>query len=89
MNSINPQEASMSKDHPSTGVSRRSLKQRDEFIFRLMIFISFPIFLAVVLSTRILPAKWIPSAADSRKSDSILHEATTVARSTIAIALMD
>ncbi len=79
----------MGKDHQQAGVSRQSLKKRDELIFRLMIFLSFPIFLAVVISTRIVPAKWIPAAADSRKSSSILHEATTVARSTIAIALMD
>ena len=89
MNFINPQEAGMSTDHQQTGVSRQSLKKHDELIFKLMIYLSFPIFLAVVVTTRMLPAKLVPVAIESKKSESIFHEATTVARSTIAIALMD
>jgi hypothetical protein len=79
----------MSIDHEHTVTNRKNMKKRDELIFRMMIFLSFPIFLAVVISTRMLPAKWVPAAIDNKKSASIFHEASTVARSTIAIALTD
>jgi hypothetical protein len=86
---INREEASMQTDQGSTGISRQRVKKRDELVFKLMLLLSFPIFLAVVLSARILPAKWVPTAIDHKKSSSIFHEATSVARSTIAVALMD
>jgi hypothetical protein len=63
---------------------RQNLKKRDERVFQAIFMLSFPVFLVVVLTTRLLPA-----ANDSKKQTSILGEASNKARSTLAMALMD
>jgi hypothetical protein len=62
---------------------KRSLKRRDERLFQAIFMLSFPIFFILVLATRLLPA------AGESKKESILSEAKTSARSTIAMALTD
>ncbi|MCA2999225.1 MAG: hypothetical protein ACKO15_03225 [Burkholderiales bacterium] len=63
---------------------RQNLKKRDERLFQVLFLISFPIFLVIVLATRLVPA-----ASDAKKHPSILVEASHQARSTLAMALMD
>jgi hypothetical protein len=62
---------------------KRSVKQRDERLFQAIFMLSFPIFFILVLATRLLPA------AGESKRESILSEAKSSARSTIAMALTD
>jgi hypothetical protein len=63
---------------------RQNLKKRDERLFHLLFVISFPIFLVIVLATRL-----VPTAGEAKKHPSILGEASNQARSTLAMALMD
>jgi hypothetical protein len=63
---------------------RQNLKKRDERLFQAIFLVSFPLFLVIVLTTRLLPA-----ANESKKQTSILGEASNKARSTLAMALMD
>ncbi|AMS32281.1 MAG: hypothetical protein ACK45Y_10625 [Betaproteobacteria bacterium] len=63
---------------------RHHLKKRDERLFQAIFLVSFPVFLVVVLTTRLLPV-----ANESKKQTSILGEASNKARSTLAMALMD
>jgi hypothetical protein len=63
---------------------RQNLKKRDERLFHLLFVISFPIFLVIVLATRL-----VPTASEAKKHPSILGEASNQARSTLAMALMD
>jgi hypothetical protein len=62
---------------------KRSVKQRDERLFQAIFMLSFPIFFILVLATRLLPAP------GESKKESILSEAKSSARSTIAMALTD
>ncbi len=63
---------------------RQILKKRDERLFQAVFLVSFPLFLVIVLTTRLLP-----TANESKKQTSILGEASNKARSTLAMALMD
>jgi hypothetical protein len=63
---------------------RQNLKKRDERLFHLLFVISFPIFLVIVLATRL-----VPTAGEAKKHPPILGEASNQARSTLAMALMD
>jgi hypothetical protein len=62
---------------------KRSVKQRDERLFQAIFMLSFPVFFILVLAARLLPA------AGEGKKESILSEAKSSARSTIAVALTD
>jgi hypothetical protein len=62
---------------------KRSVKQRDERLFQAIFILSFPIFLVLVLATRLSPA------GEAKKERSILSEASASARSVIAVALQD
>jgi hypothetical protein len=63
---------------------RQTSKKRDERLFQAIFMLSFPVFLVIVLTTRLLPA-----ANETKKQTSILGEASNKARSTLAMALMD
>jgi hypothetical protein len=63
---------------------KRSVKQRDERLFMAIFILSFPVFLVLVLATRLSPA-----ASEVKKERSILSEASASARSVIAVALQD
>lgn len=63
---------------------RHSLKKRDERLFQALFFLSFPVFLAFVLTTRLMPV-----SGENKKQTSVMNEARESARSTIALALTD
>jgi hypothetical protein len=63
---------------------KQSLKKRDERLFMAIFILSFPIFLAIAMATRLLG-----SPGEVKRDASILGEASSAARSTIAIALQD
>jgi|GEM_PF-3972430 len=60
------------------------LKKSDERLFQVLFVLSFPVFLAVVFTTRLLPA-----SSDNKKQISMINEARESARSNIAQALTD
>ena len=60
----------------------------EERTFQLLFLCSFPVFLAVALSARVLPGAKSSDDPGARRG-SLLAEAASVARSTIAIALTD
>jgi hypothetical protein len=75
---MNTQSTSLDAD------PKRALRQRDEKLFQAIFVLSFPVFLIVVMATRFLP-----TSGEGKREVSILSEASSSARSTIAIALMD
>lgn len=66
---------------------RLCLKKRDERLFQVLFFLSFPMFLAFVCATRLLPIS--SASSDNKKQISMLSEARESAHSTIALALAD
>ena len=72
------------QSHIEKSNDRIFLKKRDERLFQVLFVLSFPVFLAVVFATRLLPA-----GSENKKQTSMLNEARESARSTIALALTD
>jgi hypothetical protein len=70
-------------EHHLSDDERQSLKRRDERLFQVIFVLSFPVFLAIVMATRLLPT------GNAQKDVSMLSEASQSARSTIATALAD
>lgn len=73
--------------HADKSADRVFLKKRDERLFQVLFVLSFPAFLAVVFTTRLLPH--VGEGSDTKKQVSMLSEASQSARSTIAQALTD
>ena len=72
------------QSHADKSSDRVFLKKRDERLFQAIFFVSFPVFLAVVFTTRLIPA-----GSEQKKQTSMINEARESARSTIALALTD
>ena len=72
------------ESHTAKPTTRVFLKKRDERLFQVLFVLSFPVFLAVVFTTRLLPA-----GSEGKKQTSMMNEARESARSTIALALTD
>ncbi len=70
---------------PAAGRQRRL---EDERTFQLLFLLSFPIFLAMALGARVLPGAKSGDDPGAHRG-SLLSDAASAARSTIAIALTD
>jgi hypothetical protein len=66
----------------------RRRRRQDERTFQLLFLVSFPVFLAVTLGTRVLPGARHHDDSGTHRN-SLLADAAAAARSTIAIALND
>lgn len=67
----------------------RKRRHADERTFQMLFLVSFPFFLAVALSARVLPGLHKQGDDSANRRGSLLAEAAAAARSTLAIALTD
>jgi len=76
----------MPTTHKLPETTGRKRRVDDERMFQLLFLLSFPIFLAITLSARVLPGA--KSGDDARvPRGSLFSDAATTARATLAIAL--
>lgn len=76
----------MATMHSTDNAPVRQRRVADERLFQLLFWVSFPLFFALALGSRVLPGS---KSGDDGSRSSVLAEAAAAARSTIAIALTD
>lgn len=70
---------------PALDAEPAATRERDERLFVLVLLVSFPLFLIVAVSARLMPG----GSPEAKPRGSIFAEAASTARATIAIAFND